>query len=210
MPNLNAPKGFVPHSAMGGGDWRGLLTAAVIPASEGTATFVGDVVVAGPTAGAAGLVVNGLDCEGVPQVLRASVGTAGQNYVGVVVGFLADQNNLMTKHRVASTNRVALIAPCYGVLYEVQEDALVTPVAAASVGLNAAINLAAGSAVTGVSGMMLDSDTVNTTVTLPIRIRGLVKRADNAFNTGGAGTDQAKFIVSFNTDFFAPNTLGVA
>lgn len=209
MPNINAPKGFVPKRTVSGGDWKGLVKMAYIPSGDGTATYVGDVVIHNSTSGAAGLVVNGIDLEGVPQVIRAASGTAGQNYFGVVVGFLPDQNNLMTKHRAASTNRIALICPLDNVSFEAQEDALVTPIAAASVGLNAAINLAAGSAVTGVSGMMIDSDTVNTTPTLPLKIYSLVKRPDNAFNTGGAGTDPAKFEVIFNTNLFAPNVSGV-
>lgn len=209
MPNINAPKGFVPKRSMSGGDWRGKVRTAYIPAADATATFVGDVVIHNGSSGAAGLFVNGLDLEGVPQVIRAASGTVGQNYFGVVVGFLPDPNNLMAKHRLASTNRVALICPLADVVFEVQEDADTTPIAAASIGLNCAIALTAGSATTGVSGMVLDSSTVATTVTLPVKVLGLVKRPDNAFNTGGSLTDQAKFEVLFNTNIFAPNVVGV-
>lgn len=36
------------------------------------------------------------------------------------------------------------------------------------------------------------------------------ERPDNAFNTGGSATDQAKYEVVFNTYNFAPNTVGIA
>lgn len=197
MANLVAPSGFRPKKTLSGGDWKGLVRTYYIPSSDGTATFVGDVVKFNGASGAAGLSLNGFDMEGVPQVIVVASGTVTTDIAGVVVGFAPDPDALMRKHRTASTNRVVRVCPIHNVIFDVQEDALVTPVAAASVGLNAGFTLTAGNALTGVSAFALDSDSVNTTATLPIRILGLSKCVGNAFNTGGAGVDAARFDVAF-------------
>lgn len=211
MPNIDAPKGFWPIRRKDGSPWTGECELYLIPASDGTAVFIGDVVVHGGTSGTAGQVVGGMDVEGMPTVTRATTGATGQNIVGVVVGFKVDPavQSSGAKHRAASTARIAMVVPAQDYVFEVQEDADTTPVAAASVGLNAAFLTTAGSAVTGLSAMELDSSSVATTATLPLRVLGLVKRPDNNFNTGGSNTDQAKFEVTFNTYLSAPNTAGV-
>jgi hypothetical protein len=135
---------------------------------------------------------------GLPIVDRVTVLTANAAWAGVVTGFKVNPENLMLKHRAASTNRIGYICSDPSVVYEVQEDALVTPVAAASINLNANLTYPAGNATTGVSGILLDSDTVSTTATFNVKVLGLVKREDNDFNAAGAGTDQAKFEVIIN------------
>lgn len=209
MANINAPKGLVPKRHLDGSAWNGQYMTAYIPASDGTATFIGDVVIHNSTSGAAGLVVNGQDLEGVPQVIRFAVGTAGQNYFGVVVGFAPDPTSLITKHRAASTNRIAYVVTDPTVIFEIQEDAVTTPIVAASIGLNASLSTTAGSLTTGVSGVQLISASVATTATLPLKVLGLAKRPDNAFNTAGASTDNAKFEVMLNTSVFEPNVAGI-
>ncbi len=210
MPNINAPKGFVPKRHLDGSPFNGQLTPYLVPAADSTVIGIGDVVVSGPTAGTAGLVVSGMDCEGMPSVTRATVGTTGQNIVGVVMGFLVDPTNLALKYRPASTNRIALVVTDPTCIYEVQEDAVTTPLAAADIGLNVAFNLTAVNTATGVSAMTITSASKAVTATLPFKLMGLSKRPDNNFNTGGASTDQAKFDVMLNTQIYAPNTLGVA
>lgn len=197
MANISAPKGFVPKKTRVGGDWKGLVRTYYIPSGNATATFVGDVVVFNGASGAAGLVVNGYDMEGVAEVVVATSGTVTTGIAGVVVGFYPDQNNLMLKHRAASTVRAVMVCPVENVVFEIQEDALVTPVAAASVNLNTSFTLTAGNATTGVSAFALDSDQVNTSAALPLRILGLSKRVGNALNTLGAGQDPATFDVMF-------------
>lgn len=210
MPNINAPKGFVPKRHMDGSPFSGQLVPYLVPAADSTVIGIGDVVVSGPTAGAAGLVVSGMDCEGMPAVTRATVGTTGQNIVGVVCGFLVDPTNLALKYRPTLTNRIALVCTDRSTIYEVQEDAVTTPLAAADIGLNVSFNLTAASTTTGVSGMTIISASKATTATLPWKLLGLSKRPDNNFNTGGAGTDPAKFDVMLNTQIYAHNVAGVA
>ena len=209
MANVDRPSGFKPVRHLNGSPYNGQFQYFLIPSGDSVACFVGDVVKGGGTSGAAGVVVAGMDCEGMPTCARDTSATTGQAIVGVVRGFLPDPTDLTKKHRVASTNRVAMVITDPTVVYEAQEDADTTPIAQASVGLNAAIATTAGNATTGISGMEIDSNTVETTATLPLKIIGLVKRPDNALNTGGAGTDNAKFEVVFNTGMYAPNVLGV-
>ena len=209
MANASAPRGFHPVRMLDGSPYNGAHVLALIPSSDGTAVYVGDPVKVNGASGTAGTVVAGMDCEGMPQVIRVAAGTTGQDIFGVVVGFYADPTSLGTRHRAASTNRIAQVALATKVIFEIQEDAATTPVASTSVGLNAAFTTTAGSATTGQSAIALDSDSVNTTSTLPIRIVGLTKRVGNAFNTAGAGSDPATFDVWFNTSMHAHNIAGV-
>ena len=217
MPNIDAPSGFRPVRRQSGLPLGGFIKA-YIPASDGTATFIGDVVKFNGESGAAGAVVQGEDMEGVMQVIRAAiadfdvVGTDAMSIVGVVVGVKPNPDSLMTKHRLASTAQIVYLCPINAdYVFEIQEDADTTPIVAASVGLNASlVQTQAGNAVTGLSGMELDSTTVNTTNSLALRILGLSKRVGNAFNTGGSNVDQAKFEVIFNQPgYLEPRTLGV-
>lgn len=217
MPNVDAPSGFRPVRRQSGLPMGGFIKA-YIPASDGTATFIGDVVKFNGAGGAAGDVVQGEDVEGVMQVIRAPitdwdvVGTDAMSICGVVVGFKPNPADLMAKHRAASTAQIVYLAPINpDMVFEIQEDADTTPIAAASIGLNAQVlQTQAGSTTTGLSGMELDSSTVNTTNTFPVRIIGLSKRVGNGFNTAGSGSDQAKFEVVFNQpSYLEPRTLGV-
>lgn len=201
MPNINAPKGLVPLRHLDGAPFNGALTPFLLPTGDANAAFVGDVLKWGGSAGTVGQVVAGMNVEGMPTAATYAATTvvnAGTSIAGVVRGFLVDPTTLTLKHRVASTARIALVITDPTVTYEIQEDAVTTPIVAASVGLNATFNTGTGSAVTGVSGTQMVSATVAGTSTFPLRIIGLVPRADNAFNTGGAGTDQAKFEVFLN------------
>lgn len=206
--NKDAPKGFIPVRHLNGSPWNGLTQQFLVDSGDGTAIYIGDPVKLAGSSGAAGQIVNGVNCEGMATVARDTSGTTGQATVGVVVGFLPDPTALQKNYRVASTSRIALVVTDPTVVYEIQEDADTTPIAAASVGLNCAIATTAGSTTTGVSKMVLDSSTVATTSTLPVKIIGLVPRPDNALSLDT--TDKAKFEVIFNTGAYMPNVAGVA
>lgn len=206
MANVDRASGFKPVRHLNGAPYNGQFKYFLMASGDGTATYVGDPVKIAGSSGAAGLYVSGVNCEGLATVSRDESGTTGQAFAGVVVGFLPDPTDLSKKHRVASTNRIAMVCNDPSVVYEVQEDADTTPIASTSVGLACAIATTVGSSTTGISGMQLDSSTVNTTSTLPVKIIGLVKRPDNTLSTGT--TDKAKFEVFFNTGWFNPNSVG--
>lgn len=209
MANVIAPKGFVPVRHLNGSPWNGQTVPFLMLAADGTACFIGDMVQLEGTSGPAGLVVGGYDAEGMMSVERATPGTAGQDNVGVVVGFSVDPTNLMAKHRLASTNRIAHVVVDPTVVYEIQEDADTTPITATEIGLAYTFVATAGSATTGVSAFVLDSSEQSNTATFPLKLLGLSKKVGNAFNTGGSLVDPATFDVVMNTGWFMPNIAGV-
>jgi hypothetical protein len=155
--------------------------------------FIGDPVKSGGTAGAAGVTVYGQDCEGMSTVATAA---AGNTLLGVVVGFSPLQSNLETLHRVASTNRIAYVCDAPDVVYEVQEDNIGNDIAVTQVGNNFDIAYTAGSAVTGRSGVLLDSSDASGTATATCRLLGLSKKVGNALGTS------AKWLVVINEHEF--------
>jgi hypothetical protein len=198
MANTSRPNGLRPVATLNGAPWNGQVNQYLIPSTDGTAVYVGDLVKSGGTAGAAGVVVNGQDVEGMPTVARCAAGDTAR---GVVVGFLPNQSDLTILHRVASTNRIALVVDDPNVVFEIEEDALGAALAAADVGENADVVATAGSSTTGQSGMVLDSSD-HKTATAQLRILGFVKRADNAIGAN------AKVLVLINEHEFK-STSGV-
>jgi hypothetical protein len=203
-----APFGLRPVRMLDGSPYSGAVNVMAIPASDSTATFIGDVVNFHTEAAAAGATVNGMNLEGVPYVVRSSDGTIGQNTAGVVVGFLPDPTALGTKYRLASTLRAVLVAPADGIIYECQEDAVGENIAKESANLNISYTTTAGSTATGVSKIALDSSAKAVTATLPLRLLGLAKRPGNAY--GASTSDAAVWEVYFNTSQQKPNIVGVA
>jgi hypothetical protein len=133
------------------------------------------------------------------NIIRTTASATDTAFAGVVVGFIQDQA-LPVKYAVATatTNqqRIALVETSPDVIYEIQEDGVGANLAATDIGFNTSLITTAGSTVTGLSGMALDSNgTTATTSTLPLKILGLVRRPDNAF--GLSTTDLAKFEVIF-------------
>jgi hypothetical protein len=213
MANINAPRGFLPLRHLDGAPWNHQTQTFLLDSGDATAVFVGDVVKLAGSAGTAGQVVAGVDVEGIATVTKAT-GTvaAGTSLVGVVVGFSPNplDLNLSGRYRVASTNRLAFVVTDPSVVYELQEDASGNVLAAADVSLNASFNGGSGSTTTGISTATINNASKATTSTLPLRILGLVKRPDNAFNTLGTGTDPGKFEVIFNASGLAFGGAGIA
>ena len=124
-----------------------------VPASYGTALYVGDPVKVVDTTGT---------MDATSQYITINAAATGNPILGVVVGFKPEASLPYTGHyNPASTARLVEVCDDPNAIYEVQEDGLVTPLTAALVGSlsNADIIVAAGSAYTGLSGVMLNSDT---------------------------------------------------
>lgn len=191
MANSDNAFGLRPVQKMDGSAWTGAANLYYIPSSDTTAAYVGGLV---KLAGSA-------DSDGVPSV-TANV-SAADVVVGVIVGFDGTQDS--NTYRTASTERYVWVCDDPNVLFEVQEDGDTTPIAAASVGLNATlINLTSGSTSTGRSSIEIDSDTVATTTTLDVQIRRLINRPDNVIGAN------AKWLVQLNNHQFVDGTTGVA
>lgn len=174
MANVVRTNGFRPVKYLNGAPYNGAVTEYFIPSGDSTAVFVGDLVKLDGTSDPA---ASGGKVKGVRSVIQAAASDA---VVGVVVGFAIDPTNLNTpQYRAASTGRYVLIADDPNILFEVQEDADGGTLALASIGLNANFVVGSGSTTTGASGMQLDTSTVNTTATLPLKIMEFSQRQDN-------------------------------
>lgn len=170
MANIDSAKGFKYLHSLG--NYMAPLKRYYLPAGDGTATFVGDLVKLGGSA----------DGQGIPTIAQAA---QGDKPVGVIVGFdevrdVTDANfSLYRTHRPASVAMYAWVVDDPNAIFEIQADDDTNTIAAADIGLNADIIVAAGDTVTGLSGMELDSSTKATTSTLILRIMGLVQRPSN-------------------------------
>ena len=180
MANSDAPSGLKPVRHRDGTPYAGQTNLYYIPAADATAVWIGDAVSHGGSAGAAGAQVNGVDIEGMPAVKQTVAGDS--SIVGVVVGFYPRPTALETNHRPASTEMIVMVADDPNLVYEIQEDSVGGNVAAASVGTNFDLIVAAGDSTSGQSAMELDSSTTVTT-TANLRLERLVKRPGNIVGT---------------------------
>ena len=165
MANVDSPFGFIPFGKLLSAEWYPVATA------YGTAIFVGDWVEITNT---------GLVCKVFGGDTRLGVeidvtGAAGDE-LGAVLAVL-DSNGDPLSYLPASTTGDSVVAGYVLVAdhpmqeFLVQEDGAVTPIAAASLGLNVAvISTHTGNTTNGRSKQEIDSDSVNTTATLALRI----------------------------------------
>ena len=200
MANVDRPQGLIPVKHITGAPYNGQVNTYLVRSADATAVFIGDLVKLEGESGAAGTVVNGIDVEGIPAVIQSA---AGDTHVGVVVGFLPDQNDLTKRYRVASTNRIALVADDPSLVFEIQEVSGGTALTAAAVGLNANVVVGSGSTTTGMSATELNNATEATTADLDVQILGLSKRVDN--NIG----EHAKWLVRINDHAYGEGVAGV-
>lgn len=194
--------GFRPVKHMNGSPYNGQVNRYMISASDSQVTNVGDFVQLSDNAALVDTVGFGV----YPAVERIGSGTAVP-IVGVIVGFEVDYSNLNAgAYRAASGRRVALVADAADILFAGPQDAVGGVVAAASVGLNVAINLGtAASTAPFASGMSVDSSTVATTATLPLQVMGVTASPDNDETSTSR---PAELLVRINTHAF--NAAGLA
>lgn len=189
MANANRPSGFSPVQYLNGSPWNGQARIYSIAAAYATALYIGDPVKSSGTA----------DANGVPGIiLGATTGALRGVIVGLgsAEGLIANPKNLDITYRPAAaqaTDWYAMVVDNPDVLFEVQENANGTALAATEIGLNTISVSGTGSGF--VSGWMLASATdatPATTATLQLRLMGLVRRQQNAFGA------YAKHLVKIN------------
>lgn len=181
MANPDTPFGLRPIRHRNGAPYNGAANPYYIPASYGTALFIGDAVLKTGTSNTAEVTVPGAGKFAIgtlPEINAATVGDA--NWItGVIVAFSADPTGLENKHNPASTERVAWVCDDPDVIYEIQADGAIP---AASVSLNGVlIATHSGSTATGLSGMELDttSDAPAADASNQLLIMRAVNREDN-------------------------------
>lgn len=166
--------GLIPVRHKNGAPYNGAATMYSVPASDGTALYIGDPVIIAGSANA----------DGVATIQRAA---AGARITGVVVGFapvpgVSTDTGVKVGYRAASTLDNVLVCDDPSVIFEATEDAVGGALAVTDVGLNVDLVAGSGSAYTKRSGYMLDSSTKATTAA-GVRVEGMSQRVGNAIGS---------------------------
>jgi hypothetical protein len=199
MANQNTPFGLRPVADLHGNPYNGAINQYSVPAGDGTAIFIGDPVKLAGT----GQIING---QVLTDVAQAATGDVLVGAVVAVLQVTADS----TIYRAASTQRIVLVSDDPDALFEIQQVTGGTPLTVNDIGLNANFVVAAGSTVTGQSGVTINNATEAGTNTLDLKIIGMPSRADNDPGTAvGTGADASKFYVRINRHAYVNQTAGV-
>lgn len=200
MSNVNAPFGLRPIGELSGAPYSGGARTYTVPASDGTAIYIGDAVKLVGTSS----IVNG---SAFPDVARAA---SGDTFVGVVIAALPDTRDSFP-YRAASTLRRLLVADDPHLIFAIQQSNSGTAFAANDIGLNCNLNVAAGSTVTSLSGTVADNTTGATTNTLDLKIVGLLDAPDNDIgSSASSGTVASRLLARLNRHQYVNQTAGVA
>lgn len=186
MANVDRPNGAVPVGTLSGSPWQSSVQAFVLDGSH-SAIGVGDLVqmtsdgyldvyAAGET-GFIGVMVGKL-----PSPAETVLGKMGDHFISSTSPTLSGAT---TNTSAANATDTILVCTAPDAIFEMQEDGDTDPLELADIGANIEIVDAGPSATTGMSTMELDSDTHNTTNTLPFRLLGLAQRPDNEYIAGG-------------------------
>lgn len=197
MANADTPNGLTPRMYQGGAAYTGAANLYYIPATDGTAVYVGGLV---KLAGSA-------DADGVPSV-SGNVST-GNQVVGVVTSVDAlkgagANGQASTVYRAASTERYVHVADDPNLLFEVQDDAAST-LAATNIGMTADLTgFTSGSTTTGRSAIEISAATVTASGdgTEDVLIMRLVNAPGNAFG------NNANFLVRLNNHQYVDGAAG--
>ena len=203
MANANTPAGLTPLKNSPFVEIP--KNSYYIPASYGTALFIGDPVVKTGTSNTANVLTSGklYPAGSLPEINKATAGD-GNKITGVIIGFEAIPSNLTLNYNTASTERVAIVADSPLQEFMIQEETAGTALVATSVSLNANVVFAeSGSTSTGLSGVELDTSTPNTDATYQLKILRLLDAPENAIG------QHAKWRVKINNHTEANVTTGI-
>lgn len=204
MANTQSPRGFVPSRYSDGTPWNGQVSLYYLPSTDGNQINPGDVVKSDA----------GGDANGIPAVTKITNGTDVAR--GVVQGILTANPNqpslvgtnldLTVQNAPATKTRdyYLLVIDDPAVIFELQDDGITTAnLVAASCNKNAAYTVTNPTAPQQNSASVLLSSSIDTTSTLPLKLRGLVQKPNNSFGA------YANWLVSFNQHELLGNTSGV-
>ncbi len=192
MANTDTPFGLKPVRTLSGSPYSGGCRIYSTATGDATAIYVGDPVIRSGTS----QTIDGVVYSDVDQAATGDVIT------GVVVAVIpTDRDSLV--YRAASTQRLLMVCDDPNMLFEIQEVSGGTALTANDVGLNANFVVAAGSTVTGRSGVELNNATEATTNTLDLQIVEFVNRPDNEIG------EHAKYLVRINRHQHANQVAGI-
>ena len=198
MANIDNPRGLTVDKRTIGKD---SITPYYVPASYGTALFIGDPVLVTGDGNAAA--TKGYEIGTLSAINKAGVTGA---CTGTIVGFMPDFDQPNRLHNLASTERVALVCDDPHAEFLIQAAGTLT---AAMVGMNAdMIFTHAGNALTGISGVELSTaGTVPAvTATFPLKILGL----DTDVNNSDISAANSNVRVKINNHTFGTAVVGIA
>lgn len=199
-------KGFIPYRYLNGSPYNGAATMYAVATDHGTVVAVGDLVkLLGTNDTVTGTRIVGAITATTDAVVGAVVGikTVGKQLSSGAGPSL----DLPTSNRVGTSpghGSYVYVADDPNLLFSCLEDAAGTPLTIAAAGLNISPVVGAASTVTGVSGHILDSSTVSTTATLPLKIVEFAQTEDNL--STGVGTTSSRWIVKINNHQLASST----
>lgn len=175
MANRNMPRGIIPVQRLDGSPYNGAANVYYVPSSYATALYLGLPLIA----------TGASDANGIP-VAQIATAAGGAYTIGPMVGIVSGGEPVVGVQRdsvvyhPASTAQYILVADDPDLIFEAQEDSVGGSIAMATAGTkNVDLVAGAGSTITGYSGWMLDSSTVQTTATLQMRLLRGVHRSDN-------------------------------
>lgn len=203
MANADTPFGMRLTTNIGGRPFN--VRKYSIPSTYNTAVYLNDPVVLHANGSNAAQIKTGEGVYGpgtLQEVNRCTVGD-GNFITGVVLSFDQNPDYPNDTYGRASTTRVCTVCDDPNAIYEIQADGAIT---AAEVGLNAVlIATQAGSTVTGLSGLELDtsSDAPAADASNQLTILGFVDRADNEIGAF------AKMLVRINQHTNSDNVIGI-
>lgn len=183
MANISAPSGLSPAFNGDGSPWNQQVQRYWIPSSDVSAYYIGDIVKSAAGSDTATL---------LPQIAKAS---AGNTALGVIVGVDADPDNLGRLFVPATKTRdyYVYVVNDPHVIFEMTDDGITTAnLVTTAVGKNTNFTVAAPSGISPVSATVIDSSTIATTASLPLKIVGLKQ------SPGNSAAAYARWLVTFN------------
>ena len=197
MANTNNPFGLKPVRRRGGATYHVEIVPVYVPSSYATALYIGDPVVKTGTSNTAAVTVpdgGRFEIGTLAEVNKFTAG-AGNAISGVIVGFAPNPSALDKVYGPASTERVAYVCCDPDMVYEVQASGAF---AATDVANNADLTAAtAGSTVTGLSGVQLDSANIGTGATKQVKILRAVNREGNEC---GSNYCKVEVLINYTTE----------
>lgn len=203
MANSDARIGLRPITQGTSSGFTGKVRKYFVPASYGTALFIGDPVVKTGTSNTASAGLGNEWAPGSLQEVNKATAGAGNATTGSIVGFDVHPDHLDKSYNPASTARIVHVADDPHQEFEIQADSGAT-VAATDIGTNADyIFTHSGDTATGLSGVELDTSDMSAAATGQLTILGIISRENNELGTN------VKLRVRINNHTEANNVVGI-
>jgi hypothetical protein len=192
MGNSNRPYGFRHVGTLDASPISDAVKKYYVPATDGTAIFIGDLVKVGGTAGQLN--------AGDAYYPTATVAASADAVLGVCVGVEPLPTNLAITYRKASTGMYIFVNTDPDAIYSVQMDSV--GAAITDIMLNCTATIGSGSTTTGMSSTVLSGATLAADASLDTLVIGYDPAPDNV-----AGA-YARVLVKLNLHQFGTAIVG--